>query len=343
MRVSTLRWVVLGLAFVILTYGGMVGIHLGNFLPTFSCWYVGETRGGDCFLWHVQHHLGGHGGPGYLVRQSHPMLLYFFLLVFALGKAWCGWICPLGFLMDALDLARQKLDVGYIIFSQRLRRGLAPIKWVLLFLALVVPLSCLPFFMRSQIAADLSEPYCQWCPARYVAPLCVGKVDEIAVNFRSGVGIFMTVVGLIIAGLFLIGSVTKRRFWCSFCPMGLVIGLCRKLGLVKLKKDCQACTRCGICYNVCPLEIEEIYTERKRSDVTYQDCILCMKCIENCPENNALRATFCGKTIYRATQEGFFRQSGDFARMPQGKAVGLPPNQTNNDGQEPTVTSRQLP
>ncbi|NLX57362.1 MAG: 4Fe-4S binding protein [Planctomycetaceae bacterium] len=335
---STLRWTVLVIAFIVLTYGGLVGISLGDFLPTFACWYVGESRGGDCFLWHVQHHFSGHGGPGYLVRPNAPMLLYFFLLLLVLGKAWCGWICPLGFIMDVLDLARRRLNMGYLFFSQRLRARLAPIKWVLLFLSLVVPLSCFPFFMRSQIASDLSQPYCQWCPAKYVVPLCVGNVEEIAVNFRSGVGIFMTAVGLVVAGLFLIGALTKRRFWCSFCPMGLVIGLCRKISIVKLKKNCQACTRCGICYNVCPLDIEEIFTERTRTNVTYQDCILCMKCIENCPEEGVLSATFCGRTIYRATQKGFFSNpvaSGRRAR--QEPAVGAADTISADEG-EPVLS-----
>jgi ferredoxin-type protein NapH len=343
MRVSTLRWAVLVIAFVVLTYGGLVGIHLGDFLPTFSCWYVGESRGGDCFLWHVQHHFSGHGGPGYLVRASEPMLLYFFLLLLVLGKAWCGWVCPLGFLMDVLDLVRRKLNLGYVFFSQKLRRRLAPIKWGLLFLSLAVPLACFPFFMRSQIASDLSQPYCQWCPAKYVAPLCVGNVDEIAVNFRSGVGIFMTVVGLIVAGLFLIGALTKRRFWCSFCPLGLVIGLCHRISFIQLKKDCQACTRCGICYHVCPLDIEEIYTERKRTNVTYQDCILCMKCIENCPEDNALRATFCGRTIYRSTQKGFFSKPGTPSLAPPEEAAVIPACQAGADDQVPAVSGSSQP
>ncbi len=343
MRLSSLRWLVLTLSFLVLTYGGLIGIYLGDFLPTFSCWYVGDARGGDCFLWHVQHHFSGHGGPGYIVRPSDPVLLYFFLLILVLGKAWCGWVCPFGFVMDVLDLIRRKLSVGYVFFSQKLRKRLAPIKWVLLFISLVVPLCCFPFFMRSQIATDLGQPYCQWCPAKYVAPLFVGDVDEIAINFRSGMGIFMTTVGLAIAGLFVIGSLTKRRFWCSFCPMGLVIGLCRKISFIKLKKDCQACTRCGICYNVCPLDIEEIYTERKRTNVTFQDCTLCMKCIENCPEDNALRATFCGMTVYRATQKGFFSDRDALGPKPPVETEDNQTDEASADDREPVVSGGQLP
>ncbi|MCK4422672.1 MAG: 4Fe-4S binding protein, partial [Candidatus Omnitrophica bacterium] len=140
MRISHLRWIVLIVAFLALTYGGLAGLSLGNFLPTFSCRYV-DTRGGECFLWSQQHHFSGHGGPGYLVRLSRPIFLYFCLLIIVIGKAWCGWICPFGFFMDVLDLIRRKLHIGYITFSEKLRARLAPIKWIFLFITLLVPLS----------------------------------------------------------------------------------------------------------------------------------------------------------------------------------------------------------
>ncbi len=306
MRVSHLRWIILIGAFLVLTYGGWIGIDLSNFLPTFACRYVGDSRGGECFFWSLQHHFSGHGGPAYLVRLSRPMFLYFCLLILVFGKAWCGWICPLGFIQDALDFIRRKLHVGYVTFPEKLRARLAPIKWVFLFIALLVSLAIFPFFMSGGIITDFSQPFCQLCPAKYIMPLFAGNLDEIGVIFENPVTITMTVLGLAIAAATIVGALTKRRFWCAYCPLGLVLGFFRRISFLKLKKDCQACTRCEICYNVCPMEIKEIYTERDKENVTFQDCILCMKCVENCPEDNALRITFLGKTIYKSSRQGFF-------------------------------------
>lgn len=305
MKISHLRWIILAAAFLVLTYGGLAGIHLGNFLPTFSCRYV-DTRGGECFFWPLQHHFSGHGGPAYIIRPSKPTLLYFCLLIIVIGKAWCGWICPFGFIMDLLDLIRKKLHVGYITFPEKLRIRLAPAKWIFLFITLLVPLSTFPFFMRGGIARDFSQPFCQLCPVRYIMPLFIGNPNEIIVDFKSAATITMTVLGLIITVVTVIGSLTKRRFWCAYCPMGLVLGFFRKISFLKLKKNCQKCTRCEICYNVCPMEIKEVYQERKRENVTFGDCILCFQCIENCPEDGALQATFLGKTIYKSSQKKFF-------------------------------------
>jgi dissimilatory sulfite reductase (desulfoviridin) alpha/beta subunit len=45
------------------------------------------------------------------------------------------------------------------------------------------------------------------------------------------------------------------------------------------------------------MDIESIYLEREKKDVTHSDCIYCMKCIEACPEEDALSFTVLGKKV----------------------------------------------
>ena len=317
-KVSTLRWGFLAAMFALLTYGGWVSRSwLGLFLPTLSCKYVLLTRAGDCYLWHFQRVLQNADFDGLF-----PPLLFFFLLILTLGKSWCGWICPFGFCMDLLDALRRWLRLGYVTFSDKVNRKLAAIRWVFLFILIVVPILCIQDLLLSEYRSDLNVVFCQLCPARYVAPLFDGGWNHLAVSFRSVLGTVMTTLGLTITGLFLVGALVKRRFWCQFCPMGLVIGLCRKLSLMRLKKDSDACTRCGICNTVCPMDIKDVHLARKLSDVTHQDCLLCMRCIEYCPEDKALRATFCGKTIYESSQKGFFSHA---QASPQPRTARRPP------------------
>jgi formate hydrogenlyase subunit 6/NADH:ubiquinone oxidoreductase subunit I len=54
------------------------------------------------------------------------------------------------------------------------------------------------------------------------------------------------------------------------------------------------------------MEITEVFSSRGRVDVTFGDCILCLKCIEHCPEDRALRVDFMGLAIYRSSSRGFF-------------------------------------
>lgn len=307
MTISKLRWSVLISAYFILLFGAYIGLYFGYFLPTFSCTFV-QTRAGTCYLLTLQQSLG------LFTLESMTVLLkrtfYFSLLVIILGRAWCGWVCPLGFFQDALDLVRRKIGIGYIRFTAKLRKGLAWIKWVFLLFVFGLPLwVAFPLFCPL-VAMNLNIPFCQICPGRFILPLLVGNPDRVAVNFRTTTSLVLSVLGLTFAAMTILGSLVKRRFWCSFCPLGFILSWYRKISFFKLKKNDEKCTRCEICYNVCPMEIEEVYKSRGREDVTFSDCILCLKCVEDCPEEDALRAVYLGKTIYRAKSDNFFKKRG---------------------------------
>ena len=200
--------------------------------------------------------------------------------------------------------------MGYIRFTAKLKNGLAWIKWVFLSVALLLPLwVAFPFFCPC-VALNLNIPFCQMCPGKYILPLLVGNPDRMAVNFRTSTNLVMSLLGLSFSITVIMGAFIKRRFWCSFCPLGLVLSWYRKLSFFKLKKNDEKCTKCEICYNVCPMEIEEVCTSRGRKDVTFSDCILCLKCVEECPEEDALSAVYLGKTIYRSKSENFFKKRG---------------------------------
>ena len=112
----------------------------------------------------------------------------------------------------------------------------------------------------------------------------------------------------------LVSSFFKRRFWCSICPMGFLIGLVYKISPFRIRKDVQSCTECGACYEACPMGVKIIYTEREKADVTDMNCIMCGECIRKCPEDNALSMTFFGKKLYSASRKqvlsGFERGEG---------------------------------
>ena len=59
-------------------------------------------------------------------------------------------------------------------------------------------------------------------------------------------------------GIFLVGSFVKKRFFCFFCPMSALQFLFSRIGLLRLIKDGDKCTRCGNCSRVCDVGIKEI-------------------------------------------------------------------------------------
>lgn len=305
MTISKLRWTLLTVAFVLLLFGAYFGIYLGYFLPTFSCCYV-RARAGTCFMLTLQQTLGLFTWESLFVFFKR--LIFFSLLVILLGKGWCGWICPLGFFQDVIDLLRRKTGIGYVRFSTRLQKRLAWIKWVFLGVALLIPVWVAFPVLFPGVALDLNIPFCQLCPGKYILPLLVGNPDRVAVNFESPTHVVMSTLGLTFSAVAIFGAWIKRRFWCPFCPLGLILSWYRRISFLKLKKKDEFCTRCKICYNVCPVEIEAVFKSRGRQDVTFSACMLCLKCVENCPEDNALTAEYLGKTIYCSKSNRFFNK-----------------------------------
>jgi len=110
---------------------------------------------------------------------------------------------------------------------------------------------------------------------------------------------------IILVGLMFTTAFVKRRFLCSYCPMLAFLSLFDKVGLFSLKKDGSKCTRCGNCYRACPMEIREIEEEKGLKNLVTQDCILCLRCVEACPENQALEAQFAGFSFLKADAEAF--------------------------------------
>jgi len=303
-RIGKLRWLILSLSFVLLLFGACAGLHLGSILPTFSCCFV-PTRAGTCFFLPLQLSLGTFTWPDMLLFLNR--FFWFSLLVLLLGRAWCGWLCPLGFFQDLLDRLRQAVGLGYARFSAKWRGRLSWVKWIFLGIALLIPLWVAFPVLFAPVALDLNIPFCQLCPGKYILPLITFSRDRILVDFESTTRMVMSSLGLLFSVTVIIGAFIKRRFWCPYCPLGLLMSWYRKWSLFKLKKDDATCTHCQVCANVCPLEIDEVFLSRGRVDVTFSDCILCLKCIEHCPEDDALRADFIGRTVYRSTSKGFFR------------------------------------
>ena len=56
--------------------------------------------------------------------------------------------------------------------------------------------------------------------------------------------------------------------------------------LLRVRVDQEACTHCGACQKVCPMDVDMTSNARNRANAT--ECILCSQCVDTCPQN-ALR------------------------------------------------------
>lgn len=272
-------------------YGGRIGIRLGKAVPCFSCPYVGGCAG-ECFLMGLQGNIGFGRAAGTLSGQvllnSIGWFALFAVLVAFLGKLWCGWICPFGLISDWLTTLRKKLKIREREMTIEIKRKLSPIKYILLIYAIVIP----PFVTAGLIHPDFFLPFCNICPGKSILPVFAGNFSYLALNFANPVTLTFSILLLLFTGISLVGMFFKERFFCIFCPMLAFIHLLKPITLLRLGKTNTACTGCGNCKRECPMDIEEVYLERKKKDVQTAECLDCGKCIEVCPSSGALQLRF---------------------------------------------------
>ena len=272
---------------------GMAFLPSGLAIPAAACHYF---KGGvvDCFMYPLQYYLaGGWESWKYLVMVTILMAI----MAVVLGRLFCGWVCPLGFIQDLISYARKYLRIGYLKLSSAINDFLTyRFRYAIIIGVVLIALISSMHFVSAECRKNLDLPLCGVCPARPLWLLVQGGLQIVP----SQTALDYWALSLVMLGIFLVGAFSIRRFWCRFCPMGGLASLFKGVRMVSINKDTQKCTKCGVCARSCPVGVTEVYEQDKEGDVTTSRCVQCFRCIEMCPEEACLRAKFRGLTIYKS-------------------------------------------
>lgn len=306
-NLSRFRNIIQVLTFVLFIYGGYFAIDFGSKLPIFACPY-NDTTAGACYLIPLQHQLSMPtqvllGGASIAVISGILVFLFWFIF---LNKAWCGYVCPFGTLQDWMTKLRKSIGIRYSSYSQNQFEKLSKIKYIFLFIVLVFPLLMGVGLMGS----EWSAAFCKICPARIITPMFSGDFSQWVIDFSSKTAILLTSLGIFFAGLFFVGSFIKKRFFCFFCPMSALHYIFSKISIVQFRKNGSKCTRCGDCYTVCDMQIKDIADNVTDINILRDDCILCLKCVAACPEDDVLHFDILNIKAFTSTKEGFEKRMG---------------------------------
>lgn len=210
-----------------------------------------------------------------LASKSLPWVLVLgalipILLTILLGRVFCAWLCPVGFLLEVTGKLR-----GLLRFLE-IKPGRNKLwygnKYVILVLGLLMAtIIGLPFLGYLYPPALLSREIHSGVTVMYDRAE-LGKLG-------------FTAAGLTIASWFLVVIAIVEiafgsRMWCrSLCPGGAVYSALARWRIIRIKRVPENCTHCAECVLACDMGLNPM------TDMTGTECDNCGACVTSCNDD----------------------------------------------------------
>ena len=203
---------------------------------------------------------------------SAAFILVVVLIAFLAGPIFCGWLCPVGSVTEALSRAvpipkKFRFKIKDTKITSGLRYG-----FLLGFITVAVTVGF-------RLSPQISSICCRYCSASVMQNLSSAFFgNPAAAEYWHTGSILVLTSWLIIGGLFFAGG----RGWCLFfCPLGAVSNLAHKvgakLGLYKITFDKKKCNSCENCQVSCPT-----WAIKEDKEIDRNLCITCNECTHSC-------------------------------------------------------------
>ncbi len=211
------------------------------------------------------------------------------------GRAWCGWLCPMGTILDLFGFLhpKQKKQSQPAEQLRQIKYGILVIILIAAIFGNLTLLAIDPLTLFFRSTASVIWPALDRIISAvervlYPVPLFSDAVlwlDDLLrpvvlpvepFFYRSTVIVFLLFASVI--GL----NTVAVRFWCRYlCPFGGLLGIFSKLALFR-REVSSDCSSCGLCEKSCPtgtIDPNRGYA----SDPS--ECTLCLNCLQKCPRS----------------------------------------------------------
>jgi polyferredoxin len=187
-----------------------------------------------------------------------------------LGRFFCSWLCPAGFLFEITGSLRRLLR--FLEVSPGRARLWHGNKYVLLGLGLAVS-----FVIGLPVLGYVYPPALIGREAHNGITMMFDRAEDGLLGF-SAAG--LTIASWFLLAIALVEVVFGPRLWCrSLCPGGALYALLGRYRLVRIERSPDNCTTCGECVLSCAMGLSPM------TDKTGMECDNCGACVAACGDD----------------------------------------------------------
>jgi polyferredoxin len=200
------------------------------------------------------------------IHPSATIILGLALISSALWKkSFCGWVCPVGFISEAVASAGRAMHGWKGKLPKFVDWPLRSVKYLLLL-----------FFVWAIFFQMTRESLTQFIQSPYNR---VADIKMLRFFTHIDPSSLYILLSLVVLGFLISG------FWCRYlCPYGALAGLASFVAPWKITRQASTCIDCNKCNIACPAHIPVAQLTRVRSD----ECNACLQCVAVCPSVSAL-------------------------------------------------------
>ncbi|MCX5799371.1 MAG: 4Fe-4S binding protein [Proteobacteria bacterium] len=217
-----------------------------------------------------------------------PGILMLIFSIF-LGRFFCGWICPLGTIIDlttdklkkSIPIKFLKTNLKYYLLFTLLFAALFNVNLVGILDPIAILIRALTFFLYPlfgySIRASWAGLYSIIGENRDYIGFFYSFLRDYILPFRETFYPLAFISFMLLMAILFLERYEKRN-WCkNLCPLGALLGLLGRFSLFK-RLPARLCSDCKACKEICPTAFDEEILQTK-------DCILCMECTLKCKFN----------------------------------------------------------
>ena len=229
------------------------------------------------------------------------------LLTLIFGRFFCGWICPLGTLIDASrrlfgpigghpEPGRRQWTYYLLFFLLTASFfGLPLAGYLDPFSLLVRGLTFAVHPAMDHAATTLFTWTYQSAPGwvnAFTEPV-YGLLRQHVLPFSAKVYTLSVISLLLLLAVLGLSALHSRYFCRKICPLGAMLALCSRWAPLRLVGGSEDCGTCKQCRTICRMGA----IDRARS-ISSAECILCLDCLTHCP-NSRIHYGWAGPGVAR--------------------------------------------